>query len=365
MSDRELQFSIVVPVYQVERYLTRCLNSILAQKNVCFEVLCVYDPSEDGSYEILKRYREKDSRCRIIMGRNAGLSGARNDGMDQAKGKYLLFMDSDDYYLPNSLERMWRILSRENPDILVFGAELHPCGKVPPMNYYASLTTADRLYPRFQPEALFREPGATPFVWRNCFSRAFLARTGVRFDEQIRLGEDLLLQLCLFPQTGIIRFTRERFYCYRWLRPGSLQSVYNLDRACKIRGHMEIVKKTRQYWEEYGITGMDSRLFVLAIDLLYFEAARLDASQAAGLREEWIALLAGFPERPKLSPFYRKCLECLLGEREFPEERTGFLGYYGKLNHLLNQFGIRNALTVCGRIALELVKSGHTLPEAE
>jgi glycosyltransferase involved in cell wall biosynthesis len=98
------QVSIVLPIYNVEKYLARCLDSILNQTFTDFEVICVNDGSPDNSLEILEKYKKIDNRIKIISQENKGLSGARNTGIKHSNGEYIAFIDSDDVIHPKYLE---------------------------------------------------------------------------------------------------------------------------------------------------------------------------------------------------------------------------------------------------------------------
>ncbi len=98
--------SIIIPVYKVEDYLRECLDSVLAQTYTNFEVICVNDGSPDNCLNILKEYEQKDKRIRVISQANSGISVARNTGLDNAKGEYITFIDSDDKVAPEFLESM-------------------------------------------------------------------------------------------------------------------------------------------------------------------------------------------------------------------------------------------------------------------
>ena len=111
------KYSIIVPVYNSEKYLDDCLNSIFKQTNQDFEVICVNDGSTDKSLDILKKYGEDIT---IISQENMGLSVARNNGVKKASGKYIIFLDSDDYIEPKLLEKI-DIVSKNNPDIVRYG----------------------------------------------------------------------------------------------------------------------------------------------------------------------------------------------------------------------------------------------------
>ena len=98
--------SVVIPVYNIEQHLRQCLDSVAAQTLKDIEVICVDDGSTDGSANILEEYAKKDARFQIIRQKNAGPGAARNRGMEQAAGKYLIFLDSDDWFEPDFLQCM-------------------------------------------------------------------------------------------------------------------------------------------------------------------------------------------------------------------------------------------------------------------
>ena len=101
--------SIILPVYNVSKYLNRCLESIISQNtNITYEIICVNDGSTDNSLEILKKYSKIDKRIKIISQKNQGLSAARNTGINESQGKYLMFVDSDDYISETCVEKLMR-----------------------------------------------------------------------------------------------------------------------------------------------------------------------------------------------------------------------------------------------------------------
>lgn len=115
------KISIIVPVYNVENYLKECLDSLINQCSSNCEIIVVNDGSTDGSLYIAKEYEKKyDNIIKVYDKKNGGLSSARNFGISRATGEYLLFVDSDDYLLPNCLEILEKIIDEENIDIIVF-----------------------------------------------------------------------------------------------------------------------------------------------------------------------------------------------------------------------------------------------------
>ena len=111
------EVSIIVPVYQVERYLPQCVESILAQTFPDFELILVDDGSKDGSGQICDEYAGRDSRVQVVHQQNGGLSAARNRGLELAGGAYFMFVDSDDFIEPTMVECLYESLLREDADV--------------------------------------------------------------------------------------------------------------------------------------------------------------------------------------------------------------------------------------------------------
>lgn len=109
--------SIIVPVYNVEPYLEQCIDSILNQSFRDFELILVDDGSPDRCGEICDRYAAADDRIRVIHQKNGGVSAARNAGMEVSKGKYIVFVDSDDMVHPLYLEHLYKAIQKHNADI--------------------------------------------------------------------------------------------------------------------------------------------------------------------------------------------------------------------------------------------------------
>lgn len=157
-----VKVSVVIPVYNTEKYLPACLDSILGQSLKDIEIICVNDGSRDDSLSILEAYAARDARLTVISQKNAGQSAARNRGLDEARGEYLLFCDSDDMLPPDALETMYGICRDKALDVLYFDAELR--------------FEDDALKARFAPDA-----------------RYFKGRAGIR---EVCTGPELLTLLC-------------------------------------------------------------------------------------------------------------------------------------------------------------------------
>ena len=112
--------SVIIPIYNVEKYLRRCLDSVKNQTFPDWEAICVNDGSPDNSAEILEEYAKKDARFKIVNKENGGLSDARNAGMAVASGEYILYLDSDDFIHPQTMEIAYSLALRDGSDIVSF-----------------------------------------------------------------------------------------------------------------------------------------------------------------------------------------------------------------------------------------------------
>ena len=117
-----MKFSVVVPVYNVEEYIEKCLSSILNQTYSNFEVIIVDDGSTDGSFKIIDKFVNKDKRFMVFKKQNGGLSDARNYGIKYVTGDYLLFVDSDDYIGEDLLLKLNNVLSKAQTDLVTFNS---------------------------------------------------------------------------------------------------------------------------------------------------------------------------------------------------------------------------------------------------
>ena len=122
--EKQPKVSVIIPVYNVEQYLSRCLDSVISQNFNDMEIICINDGSKDASLRILEEYAGKDSRIVIIDKKNAGVSAARNDGIAAAKGEYLAFLDGDDFWEADCLAKIYQEAEHNHSDIVIFAHNL-------------------------------------------------------------------------------------------------------------------------------------------------------------------------------------------------------------------------------------------------
>lgn len=242
--------SVIVPVYNVERYLPLCLDSIRAQTFEDFEVVCVNDGSPDRSRDILSVYEKLDSRFILIDKENGGLSSARNAGLRVATGEIVLFVDSDDELVPNALERVVDTFESTHPDVVTFGASGMPDYRLSSL-IRGFLSPRDVQYDGFKPDLLFGEH-SHPYVWRTACSRRFLTECGLFFDEDILFGEDEVFLFSLYPRSNKTILISEKLYRYRVNRRDSLMDLRREGSFRQLHDHLRIVEHICADWKTAG-----------------------------------------------------------------------------------------------------------------
>ena len=218
-----LLISIIVPVYNTEPYLARCIDSILSQNFVNFELLLVDDGSTDGSGAICDAYATKDDRVRVFHKANGGVSSARNLGIDNSQGEWLYFVDSDDELLPGGLKTLVDCIS-EDVDVVMGGFEgIDELGNV---TREASKSVNLRLNRKESVITLYRGQGRCGYfylgyTWQRLFRKSLVDRFNLRFDTSITIKEDsLFIMQYVRRSNGITQFATQPIYRY-YQRPNS------------------------------------------------------------------------------------------------------------------------------------------------
>lgn len=244
--------SVIIPVYNVEKYLSTCLTSCINQTLYDIEILCVNDGSTDSSLDKLETFAMMDERIRVINKTNGGPSSARNVGIKAANGKIIMFLDSDDYLEINACERVWIETLETAADIVVFGANIFPHKPRPEKWLSDVLNIQTHCSYDFSPNTMFEEKGIIPFHWRQAYNKRFLDNSNVMFDERVKFGEDTTFQMEIFPHARKVAFIEDKLYNYRWYREDSAMSGMRGKLDEKIETHFRFVKLISKYWESQG-----------------------------------------------------------------------------------------------------------------
>ena len=237
------ELSIIVPVYKVEKYLPRCIDSILAQTFGDFELILIDDGSPDGCGRICDEYAQKDKRIVVIHQKNMGVSAARNAGLDIARGRYIGFVDSDDWIEPQMYEVMMDAI-REN------GADMAVCG-VRYADEDGKFTRADRLSEGvYSRDGLLEDVFAMPNKLGGiCCNKVFDASkiASVRFKVGMTIAEDALYLFdCFMRIDGAVKIGDALYNVYE--RCGSATRTDSM--ICvneTIEGRLSMLRHTRKY----------------------------------------------------------------------------------------------------------------------
>lgn len=225
MFDKQPKITLIVPVYNVEKYLPQCMNSLVNQTLKDIEILCINDGSTDNSLEILKSYADKDNRVRIVTQQNAGQGAARNVGIREAKGKYLAFVDSDDWQDIHFCEKMYEIAERNDVE-LVIGRYVNFDDKSQKIVSCPAVEDI-LLFERFQnkifsfddaQDLYFNQICGAP--WNKLYRTDFMRKNKLYFREGIKY-EDYPHFFKMFICVKRAVLCPERVYFYRLNRQGS------------------------------------------------------------------------------------------------------------------------------------------------
>lgn len=224
-------FSIIIPVYKVEKYIDECVQSVLGQSFRDFELILVDDGSPDGCGAILDGYAAADSRVRVIHQQNGGVAKARTVGAHAAVGSYIMNIDGDDYIENNSLALLAEKIEKFSADVYCFGYYSLSGGTeeehLPDMDE-GVVQNRDALYRRiiFDREKPFFTFGVFPSVWSRVVKRELYLKRQSMIDEKITLGEDFAVTIPIMFEAESIYVIRRPLYCYRVV-PGSISRRYN------------------------------------------------------------------------------------------------------------------------------------------
>ncbi|HIY79071.1 MAG TPA: glycosyltransferase [Candidatus Olsenella excrementavium] len=176
------EVSVLIPIYNVERYLAACLDSLVAQSFADFEAICINDGSTDGSRAIVQRYLDADARFRVIDKENSGYGASMNRGLDAARGRYVAILESDDLFEPDALTLLHDAAEKNNADVAKANFNLYwstPEERRELFRVVDEREAGTTLRPLDDFSVFFRKPS----IWSALYRRGFLVENGIRFLE--------------------------------------------------------------------------------------------------------------------------------------------------------------------------------------
>ncbi len=219
-AENNLKVSVIVPVYNAEKYLEACLESIVTQSFPYLEIICINDGSDDKSAEILEEYVQKDSRVIVVNQEHKGMSAARNTGLEHASGLYVTFVNSSDFIEVNMIEVMLKNMITRNPDVViesVWAYDDRMKSRVLKEDPYFTLSW---MKPEFVSDVFscgdildkfFMLPA---MVWAKMYRKSFLQENNIAFKEDLSYG-DILFFYELLMKNPKLSIDKRQLYNYR------------------------------------------------------------------------------------------------------------------------------------------------------
>lgn len=224
--------SLIVPIYNSEQFLERCISSIINQTFKDFELILINDGSTDNSIDILRKYKDIDNRIIVIDNSNNGVSITRNIGIEKARGKYIQFVDSDDFIDENMLNNTISTIEKENSDLVITGLflDIYNGNKVdtsiqtfPRKNAKTKIEIAENVVNRLNGTYI-----NSPV--NKLYKRELIVDNNLKMKEDISLGEDLIFNLEYLSKCKSVVFEEESHYHYNMKMEDNLTAKYRSDK---------------------------------------------------------------------------------------------------------------------------------------
>ena len=214
--------SVIIPCYKVEKYLPKCIESILEQTYENLEIWLVDDGSPDNCGKICDEYAQKDERIKVIHKENGGLSDARNVAIGQATGEWITFVDSDDYVAATYVEELYSLVIKYNCEVGI--ALFCPFKEGGTPNLSKIKVVEEKMSPAYAVEQMFYQKRFDTCAWSKLYHRSLFEK-GIRYPKGL-LFEDLLTTYLLIFNSNGVAFKSKQLYYYL-LRPSSIVGAYS------------------------------------------------------------------------------------------------------------------------------------------
>ena len=240
-------FSVIVPVYKVEEYLPKCIESVLSQSFSDFELILVDDGSPDSCPEICDEYKEKDERIKVIHKPNGGLASARRAGIKEAQGEYVFNLDSDDLIEKDTLECAYNLIKETNCEIVSFAYRWVKNGKTVKITndcldegLYSEKDIEKHIYPKLLMDKNMEH--VSYYLSGKAVKREFLTPHQLNVSEKISLGEDLCCVVPCYLNAKSVYISKKEAYLYT-VRETSLSKKFNTQQICLIENVINEISK--------------------------------------------------------------------------------------------------------------------------
>ena len=242
----QIKYSVIIPVYNAERTLKRCLDSLLSQQRMDVEIILINDGSSDRSAEIIEDFKTRFRNIKALTQENSGVSSARNSGLDAARGTYITFVDSDDYVSEDYFQAMDEAGAREDSDLIVFAKDIAGQG-IDESHIYRKLSVAESIKDKRE-ELLSNRIIIEPSFKR--FKREIIKNNNLSFIKDMYVGEDFNFCLSYMLACDSIEIYYKKIYIF------DISDLDSLSRKCR----PDLVKQLKWEIEEAAKAVNNSKL---------------------------------------------------------------------------------------------------------
>ena len=256
--NESVKVSVIVPIYNVEKYIGKCILSIIEQTYKNIEIILVDDGSLDDSGNIADEYATRDNRIKVLHKTNAGVSAARNSGLDAATGDFVCFSDGDDYVMPNYVEHLLKLCLTYHADV-AYTVDMYTTFH----NEHIANNQVKVITPEDATENIlcYKVPIG---VYSKLFNREFLVKNNIRFLEDVYIGEGFNFNTACFQRANKVVMSNERIYFYRRDNEASAMTKFKAAKCQMALKAIDIIKEnlvlksarienawTFAYWHTY------------------------------------------------------------------------------------------------------------------
>ncbi|MBR2861883.1 MAG: glycosyltransferase family 2 protein [Clostridia bacterium] len=240
-------FSIIVPIYNVEKYIKNCIESVLTQSCADFELILVDDGSPDGCPAICDEFAKSDARIKVIHKQNGGLVSARQAGIKVAQGEYIINLDGDDALCPDALASAQKIIAETNADIISFAHKRLLNGEISevqtdliPEGFFNKEQIKEHIYPKLLSDKNMEH--FFYFLWGRAFKKELILPHQLAVNPAISLGEDLSCIVPCFLDANTVFVSNFPFYLYT-IRNDSISTDFKTQQITQIQDVILSLKK--------------------------------------------------------------------------------------------------------------------------
>ena len=300
----DIKVSVILPIYNQEKYLTKALNSLQKQTLRDIEIICINDGSQDNSLKLLEEFAENDSRIKIINQQNHGSGPARNKGLKLAKGEYIAFLDPDDWLEPEAFEILYNKSKKQNCDMVVFNfKKVSPTGetisqfdlKKRLQNFFNLSESENFNWRDFKPKVF---GGIYPTAWNKFYNRTFVEKSKLHFTK-CSLAEDNVFVFGATLKAKDIGFVDKSLYNYQIHENSAIRSrsdkhfsvFKSLDSVKKLLSKLNLTEELKNEFDKHvlRIVSFHARKTLSISKFIEVAKKRLSPLQNQILKERHIA----------------------------------------------------------------------------